>query len=104
MPKVPLPTEAPRERAYLVGVGIDGEEALLSPEDSLTELARLAETAGLKVVGSAVPAGPLSPPRKPPPPGGPPGRAPPPGGGPPGRPALGARQPPSPGPPEPTTF
>ena len=54
MPKVPLPTEAPRERAYLVGVGIDGEEALLSPEDSLTELARLAETAGLKVVGAAV--------------------------------------------------
>jgi GTP-binding protein HflX len=52
MPKVPLPTEAPRERAYLVGVGIDGEAALLSPEDSLVELARLAETAGLKVVGA----------------------------------------------------
>jgi len=54
MPKVPLPTEAPRERAYLVGVGIDGEAALLSPEDSLLELARLAETAGLRVVGSSV--------------------------------------------------
>jgi GTP-binding protein HflX len=54
MPKIPLPTEAPRERAYLVGVGIDGEEALLSPDDSLTELARLAETAGLQVVGAGV--------------------------------------------------
>ncbi len=54
MPKQPLPTQAPRERAYLVGVGIDGVEALLSPEDSLVELARLAETAGLKVVGATV--------------------------------------------------
>src|SRR3970282_1962896 len=54
MPKVPLPTEAPRERAYLVGVGIDGEELLLSADDSLTELARLAETAGLNVVGASV--------------------------------------------------
>jgi len=54
MPKVPLPTEAPRERAYLVGVGIDGEELLLSAADSLTELARLAETAGLNVVGASV--------------------------------------------------
>jgi GTP-binding protein HflX len=54
MPKVPLPTEAPRERAYLVGIGIDGEEPLLSSEDSLTELARLAETAGLNVVGATV--------------------------------------------------
>jgi GTP-binding protein HflX len=54
MPKVPLPTESPRERAYLVGVGIDGQDALLSPEDSLTELARLAETAGLQIVGAGV--------------------------------------------------
>jgi len=54
MPKAPLPTGAPRERAYLVGVGIDGEESLLSPDDSLTELARLAETAGLNVVGATV--------------------------------------------------
>src|SRR3990170_7648339 len=54
MPKQPLPTEPPPERAYLVGVGIDGEESLLSPEDSLLELARLAETAGLEVVGASV--------------------------------------------------
>jgi GTP-binding protein HflX len=54
MPKIPLPTEAPRERAYLVGVGIDGQDSLLSPDESLTELARLAETAGLQVVGAAV--------------------------------------------------
>jgi GTP-binding protein HflX len=54
MPKQPLPTEPPPERAYLVGVGIDGQESLLSPEDSLLELARLAETAGLEVVGATV--------------------------------------------------
>ena len=54
MPKQPLPTEPPPERAYLVGVGIDGQESLLSPEDSLLELARLAETAGLEVVGASV--------------------------------------------------
>jgi GTP-binding protein HflX len=35
-------------------VGIDGQESLLSPEDSLLELARLAETAGLEVVGATV--------------------------------------------------
>ncbi len=54
MPKLSLPTERPRERAYLVGVGIDGQEPLLSPDESLLELTRLAETAGLEVVGSGV--------------------------------------------------
>lgn len=51
MPKIAVPTEPPRERAFLVGVGIDGAPSLLTPEDSLSELGRLAETAGLKVVG-----------------------------------------------------
>jgi GTP-binding protein HflX len=51
MPKIAVPTEPPRERAFLVGVGVDGAPSLLTPEDSLKELGRLAETAGLKVVG-----------------------------------------------------
>jgi len=43
--------EAPQEKAFLVGVEIKGSRPLLSVEDSLSELARLAETAGLEVVG-----------------------------------------------------
>jgi GTP-binding protein HflX len=39
------------ERGLLVGVGIKGEPALFSLSDSLDELARLAETAGVRVVG-----------------------------------------------------
>lgn len=46
-----LPTRPPKERAYLVGVEIFGNEGLLSIEDSLDELALLADTAGLLVVG-----------------------------------------------------
>ncbi len=45
------PTTAPRERAFLVGVEIFGQEGLLSLNDSLEELALLADTAGLEVVG-----------------------------------------------------
>jgi len=45
------PSTTPRERAFLVGVEIFGEEGLLSLDDSLDELALLAETAGLEVVG-----------------------------------------------------
>lgn len=45
------PTTAPRERAFLVGVEIFGQESLLPLDDSLDELALLAETAGLEVVG-----------------------------------------------------
>ncbi|OQY34091.1 MAG: GTPase HflX [Anaerolineaceae bacterium 4572_5.2] len=45
------PTIAPRERAFLVGVEIFQQEGLLSLADSLTELALLADTAGLDVVG-----------------------------------------------------
>ncbi|MFO3797441.1 MAG: GTPase HflX, partial [Anaerolineales bacterium] len=44
-------TISPRERAFLVGVEMRGEAALLPLQDSLTELALLAETAGLDVVG-----------------------------------------------------
>ncbi len=45
------PSTTPRERTFLVGVEIFGEEGLLSLDDSLDELALLAETAGLDVVG-----------------------------------------------------
>lgn len=46
-------TRPPREKAFLVGVEIRKEPALLSLEDSLEELALLSETAGLDVVGDA---------------------------------------------------
>jgi GTPase len=49
--KAPEPTIRPRERAFLVGVEIYGTEHLLALEDSLKELALLADTAGLDVVG-----------------------------------------------------
>ena len=41
------------ERGYLVGIALMQERALLSVHDSLDELALLAETAGIKVVGRA---------------------------------------------------
>lgn len=49
--KQPEPTILPRERAFLVGVDIFQQKQLLPLEDSLTELALLADTAGLEVVG-----------------------------------------------------
>ncbi len=49
--KQTYPATPPRERAFLVGVEILGEEGLLPLNDSLDELALLAETAGLEVVG-----------------------------------------------------
>ncbi len=49
--KVAEPTSLPSERAFLVGVELFNEKNLLSFEESLTELALLAETAGLEVVG-----------------------------------------------------
>ena len=49
--KNPVPTARPVERAFLVGVEIRSDEQLLSLEDSLSELALLADTAGLDVVG-----------------------------------------------------
>ncbi|MEW6241721.1 MAG: GTPase HflX [Chloroflexota bacterium] len=49
--KTPQPTRPPRERAFLVGVEIHGQTGILTLSDSLTELALLADTAGLEVVG-----------------------------------------------------
>ena len=49
--KKPTPTTPPRERAFMVGVELRHEPSLISLEDSLSELSRLAETAGLDVVG-----------------------------------------------------
>ena len=41
------------EKAFLVGVGVRGSRPLLSISDSLSELALLANTAGMEVVGQA---------------------------------------------------
>ena len=51
--KNPEPTALPRERAFLVGTEIFGQEELLTMNDSLNELALLSDTAGLDVVGRA---------------------------------------------------
>lgn len=51
--KTPELTTPPNERAFLVGVEVRSEPSLLTLEDSLAELTRLAETAGLEVVGQA---------------------------------------------------
>ncbi len=51
--KTPEPTRQPRERAFLIGVEIRGEDHILALKDSLTELGLLAETAGLQVVGQS---------------------------------------------------
>jgi GTP-binding protein HflX len=45
-------TTAPRERAFLVGAELTGDRSLWRAEDSLQELALLADTANLDVVGS----------------------------------------------------
>jgi GTP-binding protein HflX len=52
--KIPEPTSRPQERAFLVGVALQDHPNLLSVEESLAELALLAETAGLEVVGEAI--------------------------------------------------
>lgn len=49
--KTPSPTKPPVERAFLVGVDWEGNEKLLGLQDSLEELSRLTQTAGLDVVG-----------------------------------------------------
>lgn len=46
-----MPAEAPTERAYLVGAQVKGATYPLRLEDSLLELAQLARTAGVEVVG-----------------------------------------------------
>ena len=49
--KTPEFTQAPREKTFLVGVDIFQQKTLLPLEDSLTELALLADTSGLEVIG-----------------------------------------------------
>ena len=49
--KTTEPTTRPKERAFLVGVDVYGSDDLLPLDASLNELALLAETAGLDVVG-----------------------------------------------------
>lgn len=49
--RIPEPTNPPQEKAFLVGVDLRSDPSILSLEDSLAELTRLAETAGLEVVG-----------------------------------------------------
>jgi len=49
--KTPQPTTPPRERAFLVGVDVRDQQQILSIEDSLAELALLADTAGVDVAG-----------------------------------------------------
>lgn len=46
-----LKTEAPNEKALIVGVSIFNQENLLTLEDSIEELELLANTAGLEIVG-----------------------------------------------------
>jgi len=46
-----IKTEAPKEKALLVGVSLFGQDDLLNLEDSLEELARLADTAGVEILG-----------------------------------------------------
>jgi len=49
--KIPQPTHAPRERAFLVGVELHQQKSFLPLTDSLAELALLSNTSGLDVVG-----------------------------------------------------
>jgi len=49
--KNPHPTIAPREKAFLVGVDLFRQKSFLPLEDSLIELALLADTSGLVVAG-----------------------------------------------------
>lgn len=50
IPRQPLPTRSPRERAILGGIEVKGQRANLALEDSLAELRELARTAGADVV------------------------------------------------------
>jgi GTP-binding protein HflX len=51
MPKRTTSTEPPFERAFLVGIELRDADRILTVEDSLAELALLADTAGMNVVG-----------------------------------------------------
>ncbi len=49
--RIPEPTQLPRERALLVGIQLAGEPGFLPMEDSLAELALLADTAEVDIIG-----------------------------------------------------
>jgi len=49
--RTPKPTTLPRERAFLIGVNLFQQKSFLPLEDSLIELALLADTSGLEVAG-----------------------------------------------------
>lgn len=51
MAKRTTSTESPSERAFLVGIELRDADNILTVEDSLAELALLADTAGMNVVG-----------------------------------------------------
>jgi GTP-binding protein HflX len=53
MPHKTMPTTPPAEKAFLVGVEFRSEMPLIPLEDSLSELALLAQTVNLEVVGEA---------------------------------------------------
>jgi len=53
MKRSPTPTHMPQERAFLVGIELAEAPMLMSMDDSLRELALLAHTADLSVVGEA---------------------------------------------------
>ncbi len=52
--EVTLPVEEPIERGFLAGVELKREKSVWRVEDSLAELAQLARTAGIEVVGSTI--------------------------------------------------
>ncbi|MCA9979942.1 MAG: hypothetical protein KDD89_03900, partial [Anaerolineales bacterium] len=47
-------TKSATEKAILVGTEFFGGMAMMSVEDSLAELARLSDTAGLEIVGAVI--------------------------------------------------
>ncbi len=49
-----FPTEPPTERAFLVGVELKRKPGAFPIEDSMRELERLADTAGLEIAGQAI--------------------------------------------------
>jgi GTP-binding protein HflX len=51
---ITLPTGAPVERAFLVGLELKHKTFVFSIEDSMEELARLSDTGGLDVVGQTI--------------------------------------------------
>ncbi len=53
MPAQNVSISSSPERAYLIGVRVKGTRPLLALEDSLEELAQLADTAGMQVAGTA---------------------------------------------------